>query len=1165
MALNETDRELALFVLQNNMLDAQSVRHLGSLAEQRQSSFYQVLLDSQQLTQSQLSILQSRLPASSVSAPNQHSVASSHPSTENYRPTAKLESSRLQDALIQVAPVPPSVVSHSGSLPPPSTSAYTQEPGRSQSASSIGVGSSLGPYKLISELGKGGMGVVYKAHHTALDKLCALKVLIAGKDAPSEVLQRFIAEAKLAAKLEAHPNIVRVLDSGVLDNHYFMSMELIEGSSLATLLEQKKVSHKAGARVVQDMAHALAYAHSFGIIHRDVKPQNVLIDRQSKAHLSDFGVAKASDGEDGFTTTGALVGTLSYMAPEQAEDAKHIDATADVYALGAILYHVLCDRPPHTGVTHTNILMSLATKTPPLPRSINPKTDRLLEAICLKAIEKDPSKRYQSADELAKALEDFRSGQHSELNNLAKRQTVQKKRSPALWFGVTGAVVLLAILGFLFSGGDPAPADPEQDVTETPAPKTFEVLSWLPQPGHLVNQAQVTVEGRVDPEIQKVRAAKQTGAVIDGRFSLELALSEGENEIPFEFFRGQEERPAFRTNYRLQADFTKPKVRLENLPRASKIGEFVVRGRCEDRSKVKLRCQDFQKTLSGPSFEFAVTIRSGPNHFALHAVDQAGNETMTPFTILGESQSSPTKAPQTPPQIASKKQDEVKKDEVKGDNEKIQKDKEDKDEKKNKKNKKDKKSKKKEFVRLISPYKKDQRLEEEITLVFKVDPEVDKLKWDGVSYDTDGKETWEIQVRPSRRDRKWRMKVFVGDKKVQELKLVFKASKRLKLRPILEKRDPLLGTVKLAIKGSRFVIEATLPQDSDGTGYPKLYLPSLKKSVTPNRSGRVTLRCRHSQILRGLTGELRYASGQVERRELVRPMPILHSMKLWQRFSMAKSLKVLNAEIELARKLLAADFEAQAAKVYTQGGLRFYIASFRHRRTGIVLHLVPGGRFNMGSVDKASEQPMHEVKLRPFLIGRSPIEGEEFYFTYAPKKLAEKRKKEGGRPIDEMSFERVCRFLDYSESDLRLPSESEWEYAARAGSETRYFWGDDFDPNYCWYSGNSEGRRLRLVKHQDKFNAFGLIDMLGHVAEWVADSWEDNYQNAPRDGSPLGRFKDKNGVVRGGAIGGKGRDSKSDCRSAARHKLARKEKKSKYYDDVGFRVAHDLPIPKQLP
>src|SRR5690606_83936 len=142
------------------------------------------------------------------------------------------------------------------------------------------------------ELGRGGMGVVFKARHLVLNRLCALKVLLSNQTGSKEAHERFLNEARLSAQLHEHPHIVSVLDSGCIDDCYYMAMELIDGTTLARLINEQKVKPRAGARVVADMARALAFAHSKGIIHRDVKPQNVLVDRQSRAHLSDFGIAK---------------------------------------------------------------------------------------------------------------------------------------------------------------------------------------------------------------------------------------------------------------------------------------------------------------------------------------------------------------------------------------------------------------------------------------------------------------------------------------------------------------------------------------------------------------------------------------------------------------------------------------------------------------------------------------------------------------------------------------------------------------------------------------------------------------------------------------------------------------------------------------------------------
>ncbi len=259
-------------------------------------------------------------------------------------------------------------------------------------------------YEILSEVGRGGMGAVYKARQVSLNRLVALKMILSAWHAGSAELARFRTEALAVARVQ-HPNIVQVHELGSHAGMPFLVLEYCSGGSMARRLRGGPLSPAEAARLVALLARGIEAAHRSGIIHRDLKPSNVLFAEDGAPKITDFGLARRLDEDTGLTHTGAIVGTPSYMAPEQAQGKKTVGQPADVYALGAILYECLTGRPPFKGATPLDTLQQVLGEEPPPPRQLAAGVPRDLETICLKCLHKDPARRYGSAGDLASDLE----------------------------------------------------------------------------------------------------------------------------------------------------------------------------------------------------------------------------------------------------------------------------------------------------------------------------------------------------------------------------------------------------------------------------------------------------------------------------------------------------------------------------------------------------------------------------------------------------------------------------------------------------------------------------------------------------------------------------------------------------------------------------------------
>ena len=323
----------------------------------------------------------------------------------------------------------------------------------------------FGDYELLEEIARGGMGVVYRARQVSLNRIVAVKMILAGQLASESEVQRFKTEAEAAASLD-HPNIVPIYEVGEHEGQHFFSMKLVEGGSLAgkvtsgqwggrsSYRAESKEGQRRTAVLVAAVARAVHHAHQRGILHRDLKPGNILLDQQGQPHVTDFGLARRVEGDSGLTQSGAIVGTPSYMAPEQARAQKQLTTAIDVYSLGAILYELLTGRPPFRTETPLQTLLQVMEQDPAPLRSIQPKTDRDLETICLKCLAKDPDKRYESAAALADDLERWLHGEPITARRAGSMERIFKwvRRRPAAaaLFGVSVLALAALSAGGLF-------------------------------------------------------------------------------------------------------------------------------------------------------------------------------------------------------------------------------------------------------------------------------------------------------------------------------------------------------------------------------------------------------------------------------------------------------------------------------------------------------------------------------------------------------------------------------------------------------------------------------------------------------------------------------------------------------------------------------------------
>ena len=335
--------------------------------------------------------------------------------------------------------------------------------------------SDFGDYELFEELGRGGQGVVYRARQRSLNRTVALKIVGLGQWASTPQLKRFRQEAEAAASLE-HPHIVPIYEIGEHDRSCYFSMKFVEGGQLDAALEKEPMAPRRVAELMAKVARTVQFAHEHGILHRDIKPGNILLDNNGQPHLTDFGLARLVERESTITNSRDVLGTPSYIAPEQASGhIKDVTAAVDVYALGAVLYHLLAGQPPFVGNTHYETVRMVLEAEPKNPRLLNQKIDPDLATICLTALEKDATKRYSSAEALADDLERWLRNEPIKARRSSPITRGRKwlQRNPAIALAIGAFTSLLIVAALLLWKTYFVPAPPANGIAVLP----FEDLS----------------------------------------------------------------------------------------------------------------------------------------------------------------------------------------------------------------------------------------------------------------------------------------------------------------------------------------------------------------------------------------------------------------------------------------------------------------------------------------------------------------------------------------------------------------------------------------------------------------------------------------------------------------------------------------------------------------
>lgn len=924
------------------------------------------------------------------------------------------------------------------------------------------VGKRFLRFEIVGELNRGAMGVVYRAKDVDSERPVAIKFMLA--DNPSHDEQtRFKREVGVLARLD-HPHIVKVVDFGCEAGLLFFAMELIEGENLKDFVDKmlrstgQPPSWSKIAKVMKSIAQALSYCHEMGIVHRDIKPQNIIVEKKTqRAVLIDFGLIKKDrnkvgesflSGGQSLTQHGELVGTPAFMSPEQfapGGDFGDIGPCSDVWGFGATLFYALSGTPPYNLPSAIEIFRSIMTYDAPRLAQRNPNAPDWLHELCDACLLRQSMFRPTMAD-VALGLEEkiapkVDSSSRSDSRSFSRSKVRKTPSKKVLGLFAAAIVLLLIFLGtlpFLFKS----------------SPKAVDFLYvkadqvWTKRP-----------QGRITGQLTQAEAlvnvaGNMTVADEEGLFSRPVELKEGENKFEVEILEGTTK---ISREVIINLDLVPPRIEVSGAVNKDvvELKRLVLKGRVVDAmpAQIALGSETIQLKEDG-EFVFPIPQSKDPQKFTLRALDQAGNLQERTLTVF------------TPNALKRRK----------------------------------------ENVYLLSDYEIWMRANEEAQ-----DLAIN-----------------EIANRLGAEYKRLPAKVFsCGDLRLRIGRFSHKSS----------------GIILNLIPGGRIQVgsllsekEKELVKDLDA----KLLEFGAARDALEERVKRAERSKNYRRFLKNDVKSADFTTKIAKLRELAQGNPeTVEALRQATGSDANSSVTDIFAELHSKPKIID-DFN----KLFIQMQDSMYSAILERRR--VVKEQLERNKLDTLRLKqikrKIHEQPRKWIRVEAILAGEFEVTRKQWVRFIKNDSIQDNL----NYPIGNVTWLEVQEWLKKAGGELRLPTEIEWEYACRSGSDNNYFWGPTFNRSYAWVKENANERTYTLAAHRNDRNAFGLADMLGNAAELTQSVWAERYDKerpSPRS-SP-------NRVLRGGSV----RTSYMLCRSAARWPIA-KNRRSKF---VGFRVFRTVP------